>query len=68
MITAILYLLSQLIEFFIRELSELHRQFFEYHIVLCQGAGLIREQKLDPTQFLWDSRVSGYATGDVFIV
>jgi hypothetical protein len=42
MIAAIPYLLSQLIEFFIRELSELHRQFFEYHIVLCQGAGLIR--------------------------
>ena len=48
-------------------MSKFHREFLEYHIVLGQGASLVREQELDAPKFLWDGGVSGDATGYVFV-
>jgi hypothetical protein len=53
--------------FFIEQ-CKLHRNLFEYHVVLCQSSCLVRKQELYSSQLLRNGRVPGNTVWDFIIV
>lgn len=51
-----------------RELGELHADLLHDHVVLGQGACLVREEDLHPAQFFGDGGVTGDSLEDFLVL